>query len=68
MHANRLEKELDSLQGSKNEDDRLSPAQVKSIAELFTDDIDLEQKREIVQSLIHYIEIDNENVFIHWKF
>lgn len=65
---NRLEKEMDSLQGTMNEDDRLSPKQVKSIAELFTDEIDLAQKRSIVQSLIHYIEIDNEDVLIHWKF
>jgi hypothetical protein len=28
----------------------------------------LQDKRNIIQSLIYYIEIDNEDVLIHWKF
>ena len=31
-------------------------------------DLTLEERRKVVQSLIYYIEIDKENIYIHWKF
>ena len=62
-----LKKEISGLQAS-TEGESLTAEQVKTIAELLTDDIDLQQKRNLVQALIHYIEIDNEDVLIHWKF
>ena len=64
-----LQKEIDALNGSKDEKAKLTPEQVQSIAELFNaPDLTLEQKRSIVQSLIYYIEIDGDDIFIHWKF
>lgn len=38
------------------------------LASLMKDDAPLEEKRRILQSLIYYIEIDEEEVIIHWKF
>ena len=63
-----LQKEIEALSGSTNEEEKLTLEQVQSIAALFNHDLTLEQKRSIVQSLIYYIEIDNEDVLIHWKF
>ena len=67
-NRNQLQKELEGLQGSNDEKNKLTPEQVKSIAELMMDDLDLQQKRSIIQSLIYYIEIDGDDVLIHWKF
>ena len=64
----KLQKERDSLQGSTEEHNRLTPEQVKTTAELFSEDVDIALQRQAVQSLINYIEIDNENVLIHWNF
>lgn len=63
-----LQKEIEALSGSTKEEEKLTLEQVQSIAALFKHDLTLEQKRSIVQSLIYYIEIDNEDVLIHWKF
>ena len=46
----------------------MTTQEVVDIASLMNDDLSLEDKRNIVQSLIYYIEIDEENVIIHWKF
>lgn len=62
-----LSKELDSLNIPKKENE-LTTDEIRSIAALMTDDLPLEDKRNIVQSLIYYIEIDEENIIIHWKF
>lgn len=62
-----LNKELDSL-NVPDKKDALSEQEIKDIASLMTDGLSLEDKRNIVQSLIYYIEIDEENVVIHWKF
>jgi site-specific DNA recombinase len=64
----KLQKELESLNGADDENDSLTAEQVKSIADLWDDDLTLEQKRSIVLSLIYYIEIDNDDILIHWKF
>ena len=62
-----LSKELDSM-NVPDKDAGLTSEQIQEIASLMTDDLPLEDKRNIVQSLIYYIEIDEENVIIHWKF
>ena len=62
-----LSKELDSLNVPTAED-VMTDEQIRSIAALMKDDLPLEDKRSIVQSLIYYIEIDEENIAIHWKF
>ena len=62
-----LSKEMDSL-NVPDTDDVMSDEQIRSIAALMKDDLPLEDKRNIVQSLIYYIEIDEENIIIHWKF
>ena len=63
-----LEKELDSMIIPEAVDGALTPQQIMDIASLMKDDISLEEKRGIIKSLIYYIEIDNENIVIHWKF
>ena len=62
-----LTKELDSLKVPVAES-VMTEEQIRTIAGLMKDDLPLEDKRSIVQSLIYYIEIDEENVIIHWKF
>lgn len=62
-----LKKELDSLNVPDTDSD-MTEEQIREIASLMTDDLLLEEKRSIVQSLIYYIEIDEENILIHWKF
>lgn len=63
-----LNKEIESLNGAIEKDDKLSPEEVKNIAGLMDEATTLEQKRAVVQSLIYYIEIDGDDVYIHWKF
>ena len=65
---NALQKELDALVGAAEESDTLTAEQVQNIAAIFSDDLPLEKKRSIVQALIYYIEIDGEEILIHWKF
>ena len=62
-----LSKELDSLNVPSAEN-VMTDEQIRSVAALMKDDLPLEDKRNIVQSLIYYIEIDEENIIIHWKF
>ena len=62
-----LSKELDSLNVPEVED-TLTDQQIRDIASIMTENLPLEEKRNIVQSLIYYIEIDEENIIIHWKF
>ena len=61
-----LSKELESLNVPKR--DTMTTQEVMDIASLMKDDLPLEDKRNIVQSLIHFIEIDEDNVIVHWKF
>lgn len=63
-----LEKELTALD-IPEDDAGMSTEMVQNLASLINDkDLDLEEKRNIVQSLIYYIEIDDENIYVHWKF
>ena len=62
-----LTKEMDSLNVPTNED-VMTDEEIRSIAALMKDDLPLEDKRSIVQSLIYFIEIEEDNIIIHWKF
>lgn len=63
-----LEKELDSMIVPATANDELTTHQIMDIASLMKDDLPLEEKRGIIKSLIYYIELDEENILIHWKF
>lgn len=64
-----LEKELETLNVPDNDDEGMTNEQIQTLADLINQkDLTIEEKRQIVQSLIYYIEIDNEDVLIHWKF
>lgn len=62
-----LKKELDALNVPAKVD-TLKTEQVQDIASMMNENLTLEDKRNIIQSLIYYIEIDNEDILIHWKF
>ena len=63
-----LKKELDKLNA---ESGAITPEEaleaVKSFSEAF-DSGDFDKIRAIIEYLIYYIEIDNETIYIHWKF
>lgn len=62
-----LQKELDSM--DVVESDKLTTEEIRNIASMMNDEsLGLEDKRNIIQSLIYYIEIDEDDVIIHWKF
>jgi site-specific DNA recombinase len=64
-----LKKELDSLDIPDTEKAGMSNEQIQQLADLINDkDLDLTERRAIVQSLVYYVEIDNEDIIIHWKF
>lgn len=64
-----LENELDSLDVPDADDDGMTNEQIQNLAELINDkELTLEEKRAVVQSLIYYIEIDNDDVYVHWRF
>ena len=64
-----LEKELDSLDVPDTDNEGMTTEQIQTLAAVINNkDLTLEDKRRVVQSLIYYIEIDNENIDIHWKF
>lgn len=63
-----LEKELTTL---NVDDGSMSEEEVQEIATTLEDVLargDLDETRLVVESLIHYIELDNDTVYIHWKF
>ena len=62
-----LSKELESLNVPEDKP-AMTAEEVRSIASLMKDDLPLEDKRNIIQSLIYYIEIDEDDIIIHWKF
>lgn len=63
-----LEKELDTLNVSA---DGMSETEVIEIASSLQDVLargNLDETRLVVESLISYIELDEDDVYIHWKF
>lgn len=64
-----LEKELESLDVPDTDDEGMTIDEIQTLAAMMNEkDLTLEDKRKIVSSLIYYIEIDEENIDIHWKF
>ena len=62
-----LQKEINSL--DVPDEDDMTIEEIQDLASLMNDDnLDMAGKRNIIQSLIYYIEIDNDNISIHWKF
>ena len=62
-----LQKEIDSL--DVPDEDEMTVEEIQTIASMMNDkSLTLQDKRNIIQSLIYYIEIDNDDVLIHWKF
>ena len=65
---NKLVKELEALNA---ESGRLTEEEAREIIDSFEDIAETEDFNKIrlmIESLINYIEIDNEDVYIHWKF
>jgi septal ring factor EnvC (AmiA/AmiB activator) len=63
-----LEKELDSLNATSGD---LSEEETIEIASSFAEVLDrgeLNEIRLVIESLIYYIEVDGEDVYIHWRF
>ena len=63
-----LEKELESLNADLN---TMSEEEVREIVGTFSEVLERENLDEIrlaIETLISYIEIDNDDVYIHWKF
>ena len=64
-----LEKELEALNVTSS--DILSEEETIEIATSFSDVLDrgdLNEIRLAIESLLYYIELDNDDVYIHWKF
>ena len=62
-----LQKEIDSL--DVPDADEMTVEEIQSMAGMMSDEkLTLQDKRNIIQSLIYYIEIDNDDILIHWKF
>jgi site-specific DNA recombinase len=63
-----LQKELDSLNASAG---RISEEEALEILATFEEELemgDFDAIRRIIEQLIYYIELDNDDVYIHWKF
>ena len=62
-----LEREVASM--DVEESDEMTIEEIQSIASMMSDkNLTLQDRRNIIQSLIYYIEIDNDDIAIHWKF
>ena len=62
-----LQKEINAL--DVPDADEMTVEEIQSLASLMDDkNLALADKRNIIQSLIYYIEIDGEDIHIHWKF
>ena len=62
-----LSKELGSM-NVPTKDETMTDEQIRELASLMSEDLTLEEKRNILQSLIQYIEINEDEVIIHWRF
>lgn len=63
-----LEKELQNLNATV---EKISVDETLEIATTFTEALergDFNEIRLIIESLIYYIELDNDDIYIHWKF
>lgn len=62
-----LNKELESLR-VVDKKDIMQDEDIRNVAALMNDELPIADRRDIVQTLIRFIEIDGENVIIHWRF
>ena len=62
-----LNKELESLR-VVDKKDIMQDEDIRNVAALMNDELPIADRRDIVQTLIRFIEIDGENVLIHWRF
>ena len=63
-----LEKELETLNADSGD---LTEEETREIVSSFSEVLergDLNEIRLVIESLIYYIELDNDDVYIHWKF
>ena len=63
-----LEKELESLNVTSEEMDETTTLEIATSFADVLDRGDLHEIRLVIESLIYYIEIDNDDIYIHWKF
>lgn len=64
-----LEKELSTLDVPDTDEEGMTVEEIQSLASVMNNEgLSLDERRKIVQSLVYYIEIDNEDIIIHWKF
>lgn len=63
-----LERELESLNASTGELTEEETLRIVKNLEEALERNDFNEIRLIIETLIYYIEIDNEDVYIHWKF
>lgn len=63
-----LEKELESLNVTSEEMDETTTLEIATSFGDILDRGDLNEIRLVIESLIYYIEVDNEDIYIHWKF
>lgn len=64
----KLQREIDTLNAASG---RLTEEETREIAATIIDVLaggDFNEIRALIESLIYYIEIDNEDIYIHWKF
>ena len=65
---NKLQKELETLNA---ESGHLNDDQTIELVESFVEALeygDFDDVRAIIENLIYYIELDNDDIYIHWKF
>ena len=68
MSRDNLQKELDNVNAAAG---RLTEDETIEILETFADVMDsgdFDEIRALIESLIYYIELDGDTVYIHWKF
>lgn len=63
-----LEKELAKLNSERGAIDEEKVAEILSSFEDVLERGEFDEIRLIIESLIYYIELDNDDVYIHWKF
>ncbi len=65
---NKLQAELKVLQAESNKIDDTKAIEIAKSFKSILEKGNLEDIRSVIEALIEYIEIDNEDIFIHWKF
>ena len=63
-----LEKELSKLNSERGAIDEEKVTEILNTFEDILERGDFDEIRLVIESLIYYIELDNDDVYIHWKF